>query len=314
MKKIILAGGSGFLGRTLAADFIDRGYEVVLLTRRPRFGGPGRVVGWDGRTGGAWTSELEGAAAVVNLAGRSVNCRYHQRNKKDIMESRILSTQILGKAIADCARPPAVWLNSSTATIYRHTYGQAHDEECGETGATREAKDAFSIEVATAWEKEFAGAKVPGCRKIVLRMAMVMGPQPGGVHDVLRRLTLLGLGGRMGDGRQFVSWIHADDLCRAVEWLMGRPGSAGIYNLAAPHPVTNSEMMRTFREVYRVPVGLPATRWMLEVGTFVMRTESELVIKSRKVVPGRLVQEGFTFRYPDLKAALQAIKAAAGNS
>lgn len=306
-KKIVIAGGSGFLGRTLIKWFSRSGGEFVVLNRRPAEMEGARIAIWDGRTVGEWAKELDGAEALINLAGRSVDCRYHARNRRAVMDSRVDSTRALGEAIYRCSSPPKVWLNSSTATIYKHTYGPAHDEQ-GEIGADAEAKDAFSIEVARAWEKEFSNSKTPSTRKVILRAAMVLGAEDGGVFQVLRRLTRLGLGGRMGHGRQFVSWIHAADFCRAVEWLLHNNNAEGIYNLSSPHPVTNSEMMATFRKASGVPFGLPATRWMLEIGAFFLRTETELIIKSRRVVPGRLLDEGFTFQFPHIEEAIEEIQ------
>jgi hypothetical protein len=300
--KVILAGGSGFLGRTLAKAFPG----AVVLTRRPDAVDFARAVAWDGRTTGDWVRELDGADALVNLAGRSVNCRYTVRNRRQMMESRVLSTRVLGQAISGLPTPPPVWLNSSTATIYLHTFGPAHDES-GAVGSAPEANDAFSIEVAKAWEEEFRRAATPSTRKVVMRTAMVFGPEPGGVHDVLRRLTRLWMGGRMGNGLQYVSWLHADDLVRAVEWLIANPRASGIYNLCAPAPLTNMEMMAAFRRVYGRRFGLPASRWMLELGAFFLRTETELVLKSRRVVPGRLLAEGFDFRHSTIESALRAL-------
>lgn len=295
--RVILAGGGGCLGRLLQRHLRANGHEVVVLSRDP---GEGEVA-WDGETLGDWTTQLEGALAVINLAGRSVDCRYTAANRRLIMDSRIRPTRVLGEAIARCARPPKVWLNSSTATIYRHTFGPAWDE-AGEVGGCAEAKDLFSVEVATAWEREFRAAKTPQTRKVALRVAMVLG-QDGGVFPVLRRLVRLGLGGRMGDGRQFMSWIHGDDFVRTVEWLIRTDGFEGIVNLAAPEPVPNAEMMRQLRQALRVPFGLPATRWMLEAGAFFLRTETELIIKSRRVISTRLPAGGFEFRYPRLSSA-----------
>jgi uncharacterized protein (TIGR01777 family) len=296
--KIVLAGGAGCLGRLLRDHFVAAGFAVVILSRRA---GPATVV-WDGETLGPWAAELGGAEAVVNLAGRSVDCRYTAANRRRIMDSRLRSTRVLGEAIARCERPPRVWLNASTATIYRHTYGPAWDE-AGEIGACAEAKDGFSVEVATAWEREFEQAPAPHTRKVALRAAMVLSRE-GGVFPVLRRLARLGLGGRMGNGRQFVSWIHGDDFVRAVEWLIRNDAFSGMVNLAAPEPVPNAEFMSQLRQAVRMPCGLPATRWMLEAGAFLLRTETELIIKSRRVVPGRLLAEGFQFRFPTLSSAL----------
>ncbi|MGA2499469.1 MAG: TIGR01777 family oxidoreductase [Tepidisphaeraceae bacterium] len=305
IPKIVLPGGSGFLGGIIAPAFVSAGWDVVILARHPeRITPRARVIAWDGRTIGPWAAELEGATAILNLAGRSVNCRYNATNRRTIMDSRIDSTRILGRAIAACSCPPRVWLNSSTATIYRHSLDQPMDESTGQIGSTLEVNDAFSIEVATAWERELVAADTPRTRKLALRTAMVFGRGGGGVFSVLCRLVRLGLGGRMASGRQYVSWIHEHDFCRAIQWLIDHPDVSGPVNLAAPHPVSNADMMRIFRRQCRMPIGLPAARWMLEVGTFLMRTESELVIKSRRVVPGRLLASGFQFRFPDLESTL----------
>lgn len=304
-NRIILAGGSGFLGQLLARRFVAKGADVIVLARHPEIGRAAREVVWDGETLGPWAAELGGADAVINLAGRSVDCRYHARNRRLIWDSRMNSTCVLGEAIAGCARPPRVWLNSSTATIYRHSLDRAMDET-GEIGATPEAKDAFSVGVAQAWERAFDAAQTPATRKVALRAAMVLG-RSGGVFPVLRRLTRLGLGGKLADGCQYVSWIHEEDFFRAIEWLLAHDDITGPVNLAAPQPLPNRELMRTLRETFGMPIGLPATRWMLELGALVLRTETELIIKSRRVVPGRLLRQGFVFRYPVLAEALREL-------
>ena len=302
--NFVLAGGSGFLGRVLADWLTARGAQVVILTRTPRTGGSVREVAWDGRTPGDWQREIDGADAVINLAGRSVDCRYTTKNRRLIMDSRIDSTRVLGEAIARCAKPPRVWLNSSTATIYKHTFGPAWDES-GEIRGTPEAKDEFSIEVAVAWERALDEARTPTTRKVALRSAMVLGAGGNSVLPKMRKLVRFGLGGRMGDGRQFMSWIHETDFCRAIEWLLAHDEISGVVNLAAPGPLPNAEFMRTMREVCGVPVGLPAAKWMLELGAFFLRTETELLIKSRRVVPGRLRAAGFEFKFPQLRGAVE---------
>ena len=300
-NHLVLAGGAGFLGRKLAAYFQESGVEIVILTRSPeQTFGDGRIVLWDARTPSAWTSELEGATAIINLTGKSVNCRYHARNRREIMDSRVDSTRVIGEAIRRCAKPPSVWLNASTATIYKHTYGEAWDEN-GVIGATPEAKDEFSIEVATAWERELDEAHTPATRKIAMRMAMVLGAGKNSVFPVLRRLARVGLGGRMGSGRQYVSWIHEIDYCRAVEWLITHDELSGGINLASPNPLPNDEMMRVLRKACGTQFGLPAANWMLEVGAFFLRTETELLIKSRRVIPRRLIDSGFEFRFPAIR-------------
>ena len=298
--KVIIPGGSGQVGTILARALVGDGHEVVVLSRRPA-GAPWRVVAWDARTLGKWASELEGADVIINLAGRSVNCRYTPENRRAIIESRVHSTRIVGEAIARASRPPAVWLQASTATIYAHRYHAPNDEITGILGGLEtDAPDTwrFSIDVATAWERTLEEAAVPRTRKVKLRSAVTMSPDPGGVLDVLVGLVRCGLGGRAGDGRQFVSWIHDEDFIRAIYFLIEHDALEGPVNLAAPHPVRNTEFMRALREAWGIRFGLPATRWMLEIGALFLRTETELILKSRRVVPGRLAQHGFTFGFP----------------
>ena len=308
MKRILLAGGSGFLGNALAKHFCERGDEVIVFTRQPRGRSDGvKEISWDARTLGSWAQFVDGADVVINLAGRSVDCRYNAKNRHDIIASRVDSTRVLGEAIARAQQPPRVWLNSSSATIYKHTFDTPMDEN-GATGATPEAHDAFSIEVIEQWERALNQAVTLATRKVALRISLVLG-RDGGVFPVLRRLTKFGLGGRMGSGRQFVSWIHLADFLRAVDWLIEHEEISGAVNLAAPNPLPNVEMMRLFREAGGVPFGLPATETMLEVGAFLLRTETELILKSRRVVPGRLLAAGFQFQFPELRAALKNLAA-----
>mgnify|MGYP002623893175 CR=1 FL=1 len=313
--KLVLPGGSGFLGQVLSEWFGRSGWEVVILSRRA-ISDPGhaRSVRWDGRNPGSWCDELAGADVVINLAGRSVDCRYHARNRRAMIDSRIDSTRVLGEAIGRCSNPPAVWMNSSTATIYPHSVDSPMDESIDEFVATPEAKDAFSIEIATRWEQAFHEARTPATRKVALRAAMVLADVPGTVFTVLRRLVRLGLGGRMASGRQYVSWIHAVDFCRAVEWLIDHEELSGPVNLSAPNPLTNAEMMRELRKVHGVPFGLPAAKWMLEIGAFLLRTETELIIKSRRAVPTRLLESGFEFQYLTFEAAVSDLSGETASS
>jgi uncharacterized protein (TIGR01777 family) len=308
-ERIVISGGSGFIGRLLTPKLVAANYDVVVLSRSPRATANAiRQVGWDGRTLGDWTEELDGARAVINLAGRSVNCRYNERNRREILESRVDSTRVVGEAIARCKHPPRVWLNASTATIYKHTFDRPMDEATGVIAATPEVKDAFSIDVARAWEQTLTEAHTPATRKVALRTAMVFAPGEGGVFRVLRRLTRYGLGGPVAGGNQFMSWIYEDDFCRAVEWLIGRDEISGPVNVASPNPIPHREMMRILRRACRVPFGLPATHWMLEVAAFVHRTEAELILKSRRVVPARLLAAGFQFRFPKMEDAVREIE------
>lgn len=302
--KVVIPGGSGQVGTILARSFAAEGHEVLILSRGVT-ASPYRIVRWDAETLGPWAHEFDGADVVINLAGRSVNCRYNAANRRAITESRVKSTVVVGQAIAKAARPPRVWLQSSTATIYAHRYDAANDEATGILGGVEEgAPDTwqFSIGVAKAWEKAANDADVPRTRKVLLRSAMTMSPDPGGVFDVLLRLARFGLGGTNGDGRQYVSWIHDADFVRAVRWLIDHEMD-GAVNLASPNPLPNREFMRALREAWGAPIGLPATRWMLEVGALLLRTETELILKSRRVVPGRLLQSGFTFQFPDWPGA-----------
>lgn len=309
--KVVLPGGSGQVGTLLARALTAGGHEPVVLSRAPH-PAPWRVVEWDARAPGAWAGELEGADAVVNLAGRSVNCRYTEANRAAIMDSRVESTRAVGRAISEAADPPRAWLQASTATIYAHRFDAANDEATGRIGG--EEPDApeswrFSIDVARAWEAEVDAADTPHTRKVKLRSAMVMSPDAGGIFDTLLRLVRLRLGGRAGSGRQYVSWIHDADFVRAIHWLIGRDDIDGAVNIASPNPLPYSEFMRALRRAAGVRLGLPATEWMLEVGTFLMRTETELVLKSRRVVPGRLLRSDFDFRYPEWEAAARDLVA-----
>jgi uncharacterized protein (TIGR01777 family) len=303
--KIVIAGGSGQVGTILARAFHATGDEVVVLSRRPH-NQPWRVVAWDGATHGPWAREFDGCDVVINLAGRSVNCRYNPANRDEILASRILSTRAVGQAIAAAAVKPRVWLQASTATIYAHRYDRANDEHTGILGGAEPHAPStwrFSIDVARAWERAFDEA-VTGCtRKVALRSAMTMSPDAGGVFDMLRTLAVRGLGGRAGDGRQFVSWIHHVDFVAAVRWLIAHDEIDGVVNIASPNPLPNAEFMRILRDACGAPFGLPATRWMLELGAAVMRTETELILKSRRVVPARLLEHGFSFTYATWREA-----------
>jgi uncharacterized protein (TIGR01777 family) len=298
--KVVIPGGTGQLGTLLARALHDEGNEVVVLSRTPP-STPWRSVLWDGETLGEWTSEIDGAAVVINLAGRSVDCRYGRGNRQAIRDSRVHSTRVVGEAIGSAKKPPRLWLQAGTATIYEHRYDAPNDEASGVlAGHEHEAPSSwrFSVDVATAWERAIDDAVVPRTRKVKLRSAMVMSPEEGGAFDTLLRLVRLGLGGRAGDGRQYMSWIHADDFVRAIRWLIDHEEIAGPVNVASPQPLPNAEFMRELRDAWGRSFGLPASEWMLEIGAFLLRTETELVLKSRRVVPGRLLQHGFHFRFP----------------
>jgi uncharacterized protein len=303
--KIVIPGGSGQVGTMLARAFHADGHELVVLSRRPQQR-PWRVIAWDGATLGPWQGEIDGCDVVINLAGRSVNCRYTTANRAAILQSRILSTRVVGEAIATAARPPRVWLQASTATIYAHRYDRPNDEHSGILGGHEPSAPEswrFSIDVARAWERAFEDAATAGTRKVALRSAMTLSPDAGGVFDTLLALTRRGLGGTAGDGRQFMSWIHEHDFVAAVRWLIAHDDIDGVVNVAAPQPLPNAAFMRILREACGVRFSLPANRCMLEIGAVFMRTETELILKSRRVVPARLLEHGFRFAYPDWRGA-----------
>lgn len=298
--KIVMPGGSGHIGTLLARTFQRAGHEVVVLSRSPR-PAAWRVVRWDGMTLGRWARELDGADVVINLAGRSVNCRYTAKNRQAILRSRIDSTRIVGAAIAACGEPPRAWLQASTATIYAHRLDAPNDERRGVFGGTEADAPStwrFSIDVARAWEAALDETTLPSTRKVALRSAVVMSPNAGVAFAILLRLARLGLGGRAGTGRQFVSWIHDADFAAAVLWIIEHEELAGVVNVAAPNPLPNEQFMGALRCAAGIRVGLPSATWMLDVGAFLMRTESELILKSRRVVPMRLLETGFTFAFP----------------
>lgn len=303
--KIVIPGGSGQIGHILARSFHANGHEVVVLTRRPSRE-PWSVVHWDGQNPGAWIGELEGSDVCINLAGRSVNCRYHERNRREIYSSRIDTTLLLNDVVASLHRPPAVWLNASTATIYRHSLDRAMDEQTGELGGNElGAPDTwnFSIDVAKRWEKAFFSKDIAGVRKMAMRTAITMSSERGGAFDVLLGLVRAGLGGKQGAGNQFVSWIHESDFARAVEFIISRSEFSGVINIASPNPLPNRDFMCILREACGASFGMPLSKWMIEVGAFFRRTESELILKSRRVIPRRLLAAGFRFEYPEWPAA-----------
>lgn len=309
--RIVLPGGSGHVGTSLARHFHAQEHAVTVLSRTPR-PMPWRVVEWDYSTPGAWVDELEGSDVCINLTGKSVNCRYNAANRREIYDSRIQPTQRLNEVIAGLRNPPRIWLNAATATIYRHALDRAMDEATGELGGGEPGVPEtwkFSIKVAKDWEAALFSTPTPRTRKVAVRIGIVLSPDRGSIFEALLNLVRRGLGGTVGDGKQFVSWIHDEDFLRAVDWLISHEEFAGAVNIAAPNPLTNREFMRAFREAWGMPIGLPAPRPILELGCFLMRTESELVLKSRRVVPGRLLDSGFKFAFPAWPEAVRDLVA-----
>jgi hypothetical protein len=303
--RIVLPGGSGQVGRMLARFFQERGHHVTVITRGP-YTAPWQTVHWDGLTLGPWVETLEGADVCIHLSGRSVNCRATARNRRELYDSRIGPTRLLHQAFACLVNPPRLWMNASTATIYRHSLSKPMDEATGEIGGNelisprRRAPEKWNwtVELVKDWESAFFGAATPRTRKIALRTALVFSPAPGSVFATLSHLVRAGLGGTQGNGHQLVSWMHESDYARALEFLMNHEDIDGPVNLSAPHPLPNREFMAALREAWEMPNGLPAPAALLKIGMFFLRTEPELVLKSRYVVPGRLLDAGFQFEFP----------------
>lgn len=301
MKKLIIAGGTGFLGKILIEHFKERVETIYVLSRKnANTKGNIHYLNWDGKTQGDWARCLEQADVLINLAGKSVDCRYHQKNKDRILSSRIDSTRVLGKAVEACKNPPKMWLNSSTATIYRHSLDRQMDELDGEIGA------GFSVEVAKAWEAEFFGFNLKHTRQVALRTSIVLG-KSGGAFVPLKRLTSFGLGGTQGPGNQKVSWIHETDFVRSLSFIIANPNIDGVINIVSPHPTNNETLQRTLRKQLGMPLGIPMSKKMLDLGARIIRTETELILKSRNVIPKKLVDHGYEFIYPSLDDAIHSL-------
>jgi NAD dependent epimerase/dehydratase family enzyme len=318
VKRVVIAGASGFMGTYLRESFTADGIAVTTIGRTTT-GRTGADVAWGDADG--LRRAISGTDLLLNLAGRSVNCRYGRKNREVIRRSRVDTTRELGRAIVTSDAPPAVWLNSSTATIYRHADDRPMTESTGELGT------GFSVGVARAWEEAFFEETLPATRRVALRTAIVLGD--GSALTPLLRLARFGLGGpqldgrwpatrarreagtyhefRSRGGRQRFSWVHLADVDRAIRFIVDHPELDGVVNLSAPHPTDNRTMMAALRRVVGMPIGIPTPRWMLEIGSWLIRTETELVLKSRWVIPERLTNAGFDFAYPDLEPAVTAI-------
>lgn len=291
-KKVVLAGGTGFIGKYLENEFLEKGYEVKIISRQPQH------ISWNDKKG--IIAALEGSEMLINLAGKSVDCRYNEHNKKMIMDSRTETTEILGKAILEAMQPPELWINSSTATIYRHAEDRPMTEGSGDIGT------GFSVDVAKAWEESLFQFQLPKTRQIALRIAIVLG-KDGGVMTPFKNLVKFGLGGVQGPGSQMFSWIHIEDVHQIILFLQKRKDLNGVFNCSAPNPISNREFMASLRQKMNRRIGLPSPEWLLEIGAVVIRTETELILKSRWVIPERLEQEGYTFQYEKINEALGEI-------
>lgn len=292
IKKIVIAGGTGFIGKYLQHSFEELGYEVKIISRQKN------NIQWHDET--AIVIALENATMLINLAGKSVDCRYNEKNKTEIFDSRIHTTKQLGNAILHCKNPPELWINSSTATIYRHAEDRPMTETNGEIGT------GFSVGIATAWEKSFFDFNFQNTRQVALRMAIVLGKEGGVIHP-LKKLVRFGLGGKSGKGNQMFSWIHIEDVFNIIQFVQQNERIHGAINTAAPNPETNRSFMQKFRKWMHMPLGLPTPTWLLKIGAVIIKTETELILKSRWVIPETLLNAGYIFKYPTLDAALNDI-------
>jgi uncharacterized protein (TIGR01777 family) len=294
-RKIVIAGGSGFIGHALVNRWA-KDNRIIILGRHVE--GSGK---WDGEhVEPHWAKEIDGCDVIINLTGRSVNCRYTPDNRKEILDSRVNATKAIGQAIREAIIPPKLWINMASATIYRHAEDRPQDEYTGEIA------DDFSVQVCKCWEKTLFDQRTPFTRKIALRTAITLGE--GGILTPYRRLIKWGFGGRQGSGRQMYSWVHIDDIGRAIEWFLDHPDLEGAYNISAPEPVTNDGFMAILRREMGYRFGLPTPTWLLRLGAALIGTETELVLKSRWVLPAKLQASGFRFRYPKLADALSSLK------
>lgn len=292
-EKIVLAGGTGFIGTYLREKFHQSGHRVYVISRS----GDNGHIAWEERQ--KIEEALNGASMLINLAGKSVDCRYTDRNKKKIFSSRLETTRTLGELILQCQNPPPLWLNASTATIYRHAEDRPMTDSKGEIGT------GFSVEVAKQWESTFFQFSLPHTRRIALRMAIVLGEE--GAMKPLTMLAKLGLGGKQGNGHQMFSWIHIEDLYNIISFLQKKSSIDGPINCSSPGPQTNAEVMRIIRSHVGMPFGLPSPKWLLELGAVIIGTETELVLKSRWVLPERLEEEGFKFKFESFEGAVEDI-------
>jgi uncharacterized protein (TIGR01777 family) len=300
-QKIILAGGNGQLGKALANHYKDEAEQVIILSRKPAAENNNiKTLVWNGRTVGDWAKELESADLLVNLCGKNVNCRYTKENREEIVRSRLEPTRLLGKVVDGLINPPKLWINAASATIYRHAEDRPQDEETGEIGY------GFSIDVCKKWENTFFDIETPQTRKVALRISIVLGHNEGALPRLIN-LVKTGLGGHQGNGQQYVSWVHEQDVVKCTEWLLQHPEINGVLNCTAPNPIKNTDLMKELRHACGIPFGLPAPAWLLEMGAAMIGTETELILKSRWVLPKRLLDAGFQFQFAKVEHAIDDI-------
>ena len=288
--KILIAGGTGFLGAAMEHYFTDQGHTVDILTRSPQ---RRNELQWDGKSMGEWTSTLKDTDVLINLAGKSVDCRYTESNRKEILRSRVDSTNLLNSALLTVPHGVKVFINSSSATIYDHSLKHANTEAGGIIG------NDFSMNIVKAWEAAFFKPVIPKVRKVAMRISIVLGKN-GGALPKMKMISKLGLGGHQGKGNQMISWIGLEDLLKATEHIIANKDLTGPINVTAPHPVENKTFMKILRKACNIPFGISQPTWLLELGSFLLRTETELLLKSRYVVPQKLLQSGFQFEFSEV--------------
>lgn len=298
-QKVVLAGGSGYLGQVLAKHYQPLATEVIILSRKKQAQSANiKYVCWDAKTTGEWTNALDSADLLVNLCGKNVNCRYSTKNKLEIIASRTVPTRLLNKVLAAMENPPKVWINITSATIYRHAEDYPQTESDGEIGY------GFSIDVCKQWEESFFETKIQKTRKVALRMGIVFG-RTNGAFPRLLNLVKCGLGGHQGKGTQYVSWIHEQDAALSIQWIQENKNISGVVNCTAPNAVKNTVLMKTLSNSYGVPIGLSCPTWLLSLGAWLIGTETELILKSRWVFPETLEESGFRFQYLKIEVAVR---------
>ena len=308
--KIVLAGGRGFLGQELikafAKDSVQK-HDLVVLSRGGSLSGPARLVPWNARTLSEWAREVDGADVIINLTGQSVKCLYTDKNLGALRDSRILSTQVMGQAIRQAQNPPSLWIQMSTASIYTHSFKHPHDEETGQIGEPENIPIVWRkiSRLVQDWEQACHSSQVEvTTRKVLVRSGVVMGLNKGGAFDIFLNLSRFGLGGPVAGGKQMVSWIHSEDFVKAIRFLIDNKEIRGPVNVCSPEPLPQAVLMKTLRSAVGVKWGLPATKWMVTIFSYLTGIDSELSLKSRYVMPKVLTDKGFSFSFPHWREAV----------